>query len=249
MERRKRRGSRRRVVGMVALTALILTGGAVATPLALASDGSGSGSGSDSGVASFWQRWRDTRDNDGCADVELVFARGTGEPQGLGVVGAPLAKALRSALPGKTVNAYAVVYAAEASQASAGPGATEMSKHIVSVAASCPNTRFVIGGYSQGATVTDIAIGIRTGVTRGTPIPANLADRVAAVVVYGNPLGMAGRTIAESSPVYGPKAKEFCNTGDPVCGGGGNFAAHLRYPTNGTVGQGAAFAAARISGS
>ncbi|GHF22966.1 hypothetical protein GCM10017786_66310 [Amycolatopsis deserti] len=37
-----------------------------------------------------------------------------------------------------------------------------MSNHIKSTAAACPGTKFAIGGYSQGASVTDIAIGIRT---------------------------------------------------------------------------------------
>lgn len=205
--------------------------------------GSGSGTGNGGGTGG-------SGSSGGCADVEVVFARGTGEAQGLGVLGTPLVSAIRSALPGVSVTSYAVVYAAEASQASAGPGATDMTRHVTSVAAACPNTRFVLGGYSQGATVTDIAIGITgVGSTAGSAIPAELAPRVAAVVVYGNPLGMMRRTIAAASPTYGPKAKEFCNTGDPVCGAGSNMAAHLTYRTNGTVDEGARFAAGKIKGS
>ncbi|MEU8660543.1 cutinase family protein [Actinoplanes philippinensis] len=69
---------------------------------------------------------------------------------------------------------------------------------------------------------------------------------MSAVVVFGNPLGLQRRTIAGSSAEFGPKAKEFCNNGDPVCGGGNNFAAHLAYPRNGTVQQAAEFAAGKI---
>jgi cutinase len=69
------------------------------------------------------------------------------------------------------VSSSAVAYAAAASQAGAGPGATDMTNQLTEVAADCPGTRFVVGGYSQGATVTSIALGIRTGVSRGTPIP------------------------------------------------------------------------------
>lgn len=184
----------------------------------------------------------------GCSDVEVVFARGTGERAGLGVLGTPLVRAIQAELPGRTVSSYAVDYAANSAQTSAGPGATDMTRRVVARAAACPGTRFVIGGYSQGATVTDIAIGIRTGTTTGEAIPANLSGRVAAVVVYGNPLGLTGRTIAQASPTYGPKAKEFCNAGDPVCQrGGGSFAAHLTYATNGTVTEGARFAAALVN--
>ena len=182
-----------------------------------------------------------------CTDVDIVFARGTGEPQGLGIVGGPFVSSLTSALGGRTVSSYAVNYAANSSQSSAGPGATDMSNHISSVAAACPGTRFVIGGYSQGATVTSIAVGIRTGTSSGTPIPAALAPRVAAVVVFGNPLGISRQTIATASPVYGPKSRDYCNNGDPVCGGGFNFAAHLTYASNGSTTQGAQFAAGLVN--
>ncbi|WP_157519191.1 cutinase family protein [Modestobacter sp. Leaf380] len=184
-----------------------------------------------------------------CADVDVVFARGTGETPGLGITGRPFVSALTSQLGDRTVSSYAVDYAANTAQTSAGPGATDMSRHISQVAAECPGTRFVIGGYSQGATVTDIAVGIRTGTTTGTPIPAALADRVAAVVVFGNPLGLSGgRTIATSSTTYGPRSVDYCNSSDSVCGsqpktGTGG---HLSYAGNGATTAGAGFAAARV---
>ncbi|UZN02850.1 cutinase family protein [Cellulomonas sp. S1-8] len=184
-----------------------------------------------------------------CPDVELVFARGTGEAAGLGIVGRPLERALAAELPGRSVVATAVDYAASSSQASAGPGSGDMVAKVQARAAACPATQFVLGGYSQGATVTDLALGIRTGVTAGTALPADLAPRVAAVVVYGNPLGLSRRTIAQAAPTFAARAVEFCNSGDPVCeSGGGRFSAHLTYATNGTVTQGAQFAA-RLIGS
>src|SRR6266851_1231505 len=110
-----------------------------------------------------------------CPDVNVVFARGTGELPGLGMVGTPFANALSADLPGKTVTDYAVNYAADIAQTSAGP-------------------MFVIGGYSQGASVTDIAIGIQTILGAGTTISAALAARIPAVVAFGNPLRLTGQT-------------------------------------------------------
>lgn len=185
-----------------------------------------------------------------CPDVELVFARGTGEAAGLGIVGRPLERALAAELPSRTVVATAVDYAASSSQASAGPGSGDMVAKVRARAAACPGTQFVLGGYSQGATVTDLALGIRTGVTSGTALPDDVAARVAAVVVYGNPLGLTRRTIAQAAPAFATRAVEFCNDGDPVCEpGGGRFAAHLTYATNGTVTDGARFAASLIGAS
>ncbi|MDQ1033786.1 hypothetical protein QFZ75_000202 [Streptomyces sp. V3I8] len=122
-----------------------------------------------------------------------------------------------------------------------------MTDHVRSVAANCPDTSFVLGGYSQGASVTDIALGIRTTLGSGRSIPADLAPRVKAVVVFGNPLRLSGRTIDSASPLFGPKAKEFCNTGDPVCGNGRNTTAHLTYHVNGSVQTGARFAVDKIN--
>jgi cutinase len=256
MRRRRVKASRARRLVLVGVSAVVVAAGAVVTPQAFA----GTSSAATAERGSFLQRLRERfADRDatgggnqgaanpaGCDDVELVFARGTGEPQGLGIVGRPLAQALTAGLRGQSVGSFAVVYDAASNQRSAGPGATNMTEHIEQVAAKCPQTEFVIGGYSQGATVTDIAIGIRGVGTAGKAIPANLRDRVAAVVVFGNPLGIRRQTIAQASPEFGDRAVEFCNTGDPVCGGGNNFAAHLAYPRNGTVQRGADFAVQKL---
>ncbi|MCK9902356.1 cutinase family protein [Frankia sp. Cpl3] len=178
--------------------------------------------------------------------MDIVFARGSGEAPGLGITGTPFVNSLRQNLTGKSVSSYAVNYAADVAQTSAGPGATDMTRHVVSVAASCPNTKFVLGGYSQGGSVTDISIGIPTLLGSGQTIPTNLAPRVAAVVVFGNPLALYGQRITTVSPLYGPKAKEYCNLGDPVCAGGFNIYAHLTYGFDGSTANGATFAATRV---
>ncbi|KAE8970020.1 hypothetical protein PR003_g14809 [Phytophthora rubi] len=182
-----------------------------------------------------------------CSDVHVVFARGSGEMQGLGLCGEPLVSGITSNLGGMSVSSYAVNYAASMDQSSAGPGATDMTNHVVSVAQECPNTAFVLGGYSQGASVTSIAIGIKTMLGSGDSIPENLAPRIKAVVTFGNPLKMMGQTIESSSQTYGPKAVEFCGQGDPVCGGGFNFMAHMSYPMD-SVPAAAEKAAALVKG-
>ncbi|KAE8998688.1 hypothetical protein PR001_g19257 [Phytophthora rubi] len=183
-----------------------------------------------------------------CSDVHVVFARGSGELPGLGTAGQPLVSGIASNLGGMSVSSYAVKFLAAYDQTSAGPGATDMTNHVVSVAQECPNTVFVLGGYSQGASVTDIAIGIKTTLGSGNVIPESLAPRIKAIVTFGNPLKLFGQTIASSSPLYGPKAIEFCNQGDPVCAAGFNMMAHLMYPTDGSVTTAAQKAAALVKG-
>jgi cutinase len=181
-----------------------------------------------------------------CPDVNVVFARGSLEAPGLGIVGTPFASAVGADLPNMTVTDYPVNYAADVAQDSAGPGATDMSEHIISMAAQCPDTRFIIGGYSQGASVTDIALGIQTVLGTGTTIPASIAPRVDAIVTFGNPLRESGQTIASASPANASKSDDFCNQGDPVCANGINILEHVAYATNGDATQGAQFAASKV---
>jgi cutinase len=181
-----------------------------------------------------------------CPDVDVVFARGTNEAPGLGSVGGAFAGEITAALPGETVADYAVDYPANITQLDAGEGADDMSEHVIAVAAQCPDTLFVLGGYSQGAIVTDIAVGIPTLLYFGATIPTSLAPRVAAVVTFGNPIHLTGSSPAEDSPAYAAKWDDFCADGDPVCAGGLDFSAHLTYVSSGDAAAGAIYAAVQV---
>lgn len=66
----------------------------------------------------------------GCPDVELVFARGTFEPSGLGRFGEALASSLRSRLPGRTVASYAVQYPASLDFGRAADGVADATRYM-----------------------------------------------------------------------------------------------------------------------
>src|ERR1700722_9654436 len=92
-----------------------------------------------------------------CPDVEVTFARATTEPPGVGVVGREFVDALRSQVGGRSVGIYPVNYPASADFApSANAGGVDANAHVESMAASCPNTKLVLGGYSQGAVAIDL---------------------------------------------------------------------------------------------
>src|SRR6476659_4334907 len=93
---------------------------------------------------------------DDCPDIEVVFARGTNDAPGLGNVGDAFVGALRSKVGGRSVGAYAVNYPAHFDFLAAADGANDMSAHIQFMVDNCPNTRLVLGGYSQGAAVVDV---------------------------------------------------------------------------------------------
>ena len=77
--------------------------------------------------------------DDDCPDVDVVFARGTDEPPGVGDVGQAFIDALTSDLGGKSVGVYAVNYPATKNVLHAAAGANDAVAHMEWSAANCPN--------------------------------------------------------------------------------------------------------------
>jgi len=178
---------------------------------------------------------------DGCPDVEVVFARGTSEPPGLGRVGDGLVGALRGQTS-RSVGAYAVNYPASYDFGRAADGANDASGHVMWMVENCPGTRLVLGGYSQGAAIIDIVAAAPVpGFGFTAPLPAEAADHVAAIAVFGNPSNKLGQPLT-NSPAYGFKTIDLCTDGDPICSPGRNFSAHSSY-TPGMTNQAASFVA------
>ncbi len=184
---------------------------------------------------------------DGCKDIEVVFARGTSEPAGLGRVGTALVDSLRPLVKGKSIGTYAVKYPATWDFRGVATGANDASARVQSTAANCPATKIVLGGYSQGAAVIDV---ITTSPVAGlgfkAPMPRAVAENIAAVTVFGNPSTRIGQPLTMMSPLYGAKTADLCNTKDPICSQGNDFNSHTRYPESGLVGLGAQWVAKHV---
>jgi cutinase len=178
-----------------------------------------------------------------CSDVEVIFARGTGEAPGVGGNGQAFVDSLRAQAGGKSVSVYAVNYPASQDYAnSIAAGTGDASAHAQSTAADCPNTRILLGGYSQGAAVVD---------SMTETMPPEVADHVAAVAVLGNPksayaASLAGGPLPAISPLYTTKTIDLCVQDDPFCSEGGNWLAHDFYGFTGLTAKAAAFAAERV---
>ena len=173
---------------------------------------------------------------DDCPDIEVVFARGTNDSPGLGNVGGAFVDALRGKVGGRSVGAYAVNYPASFDFLAAAGGANDASAHIQYMVDNCPNTRLVLGGYSQGAAVIDVISAVPIpAVGFNNPLPPNVPDHVAAIAVFGNPSAKLGLPLTVS-PVWRGRAIDLCNADDAVCQTDGeNMAAHRAYaggPTN-----------------
>jgi cutinase len=199
--------------------------------------------------------------DDSCPAVEVVFARGTNEAPGVGATGQSFVDALTARLPGKTVDVYGVNYPASMNFGQAADGIVDASNKIQSIAASCPSTQIVLGGYSQGAavagyTTTDsvpAGFDLPAGITG--PMPPAVTPHVAAVVLFGTPDAWIMNLLDRSAPPitigqsYIAKTLQLCATGDPVCFPGGlDRSAHSSYKNNGMADQAADFAVGQLKG-
>lgn len=184
-----------------------------------------------------------------CADAEVIFARGTDEPPGLGRVGDAFVDSLRRQAGGMNIDTYAVNYKAGKLQLHGGNGADDAISHIKSTVSSCPDTKIVLGGFSQGASVIDIVAGVPMGgITWGNSLPPQYADNVAAVATFGNVAGRTGGALPTQSALLGSKAIDLCNPGDPIChaGPGNEWSGHTEGYVPGYTDQAAAFVAAKL---
>ena len=194
-----------------------------------------------------------------CPDVDVVFGRGTGEPAGVGRVGQAFIDALQSQIPGKTVTSYAVNYPASYDFLAAQDGAVDATQHIRTMVQQCPNTRIVLGGYSQGAAVVDELIGLPPlgnkvaalgdkfgGVGTAASLSGDLANSVAAIAVFGNPATKFSNPATSADAPYGARAIDLCKDGDPICSRGRNPFAHDGYETSPFMPQAAGFVAGLV---
>ncbi|RDW65160.1 hypothetical protein BP5796_09852 [Coleophoma crateriformis] len=152
-----------------------------------------------------------------CKAYTLLFARGTGDPNtsasaaNMGsVVGPGLQTAVQNALGANAVNIQGVNYPADASGITAelsgsGPGSVGMTQLATAALASCPQTRIILGGYSQGGEVVHNAV---------TQLKTQ-QSAIVAVVTFGDPYKGSKLTGVDST-----KWRSFCGSGDGVCGTG-----------------------------
>jgi hypothetical protein len=212
-----------------------------------------------------------------CPDVEVVFARGTAEPPGVGGVGQAFVESLRSQAGDRSVGVYGVDYAASGDFPPPGNlqaglqflstvvnGIYDARDRIEFMAANCPNTRMVIGGYSQGAAlagfVTSAAVPEEVPAEyvqyipfAPKPMPPQVANHVAAVALFGKPSDqfLNGYRVPpiRIGPLYAPKTIDLCAPGDDICNGvpgGQPGIAHIMYGMNGMTNDAAAFVASRL---
>jgi cutinase len=192
-----------------------------------------------------------------CPDVQVVFARGTGEAPGVGPTGQAFVDALHQRVGGKSFDVYPVNYPASDQWDTGMDGIRDAGAHVVSMAHDCPNTQMVLGGYSQGAAVMGFVTSavVPDGYDPATvpkPMAPDVANHVSSVVLFGMPnvraMNFLGQPPVVIGPLYDAKTVKVCATDDPVCSDGLNFAAHDTYADDGAwIDKGVTFASSHLT--
>ncbi|KAK4623980.1 Carboxylesterase Culp1 [Fulvia fulva] len=185
-----------------------------------------------------------------CNDYTLINARGTGELQGESIGFRTMIDQVLAAVPNGSI--YNVVYPAapDITQQTTSIGSSDIARFIQTGLSSCPQQRYVLLGYSQGATVVNRAL-------QAFPPTSRQGQAISAVVQIGNPYhlpdrrgnvddmcgtstaGASGALLATSDYEvpegwYGTgRVRDICYEGDGVCMGfdAGNVfsGSHLFY--------------------
>ncbi|MES9538301.1 cutinase family protein [Actinomadura sp. NPDC000600] len=204
-----------------------------------------------------------------CKPVSIVSARGTFEPQSGSWLQKPIGDKIAAALPGRTKYTELEYPAAPNFDTSPEAGVTALVKLLNDEAAACPDQRYVLIGYSQGAQVTGDSLvppADRLAGKDAGEVSAAVPGKIAAILLYGDPRFVAGEPYNAGTPepgksgdkprtkgelaAYADRMKDYCAKDDFVCQGStGNAIAHLTYFFNGMNDQGAQFAVQQVQNS
>ena len=186
----------------------------------------------------------------GCAQVSIITARASTEAAGEGVTGALVTQVVNSSA--QTVSRASVSYPATLNNyaSSSLQGINALKTQLTNLVNSCPNTKVVLMGYSQGAHVVLDVLGGGQGGSLGTataPISTSIGSHVIAVATYGDPRHVPNQSFNAGTSTrngrfprsatqlnvlnanYASKIRAWCDANDTFCDGGSSLNVHLTY--------------------
>ncbi|KAI2464827.1 carbohydrate esterase family 5 protein [Annulohypoxylon bovei var. microspora] len=152
-----------------------------------------------------------------CADLAVIFARGTFDEGNLGPwVGGPFHDALagqssgiKIAMQGVSTNDYSADLAGYVIEGGSDSCAKGLGSAVQTYNSHCPNSKIAVWGWSQGALCAHKSMGEL----------GNAAANVIALGVFGDPVGIWQDTISYPEIPQGTALLSYCEktTPDPLC--------------------------------
>ncbi|TDZ28940.1 Acetylxylan esterase 2 [Colletotrichum spinosum] len=184
-----------------------------------------------------------------CAPVNIIVARGSLEAQGAGLLG-NIANKSAAQIPGAVVTPLIYPAQLDPYPPSVSAGVANMTNLLNQQIQACPQTKIVLMGYSQGAQVSlDTLCGTADGPNfNATQAQApTIGMKIAAIVTFGDPTSIANQTFqrgtAKKDGIFPrrdfsscsgltSRIASFCDETDLFCASGQNLTVHLSYFQN-----------------
>ncbi|KAK7416745.1 hypothetical protein QQZ08_011886 [Neonectria magnoliae] len=181
--------------------------------------------------------------------VHVIVARASQEAPGPGMIG-PVAAMVLERIPASDMIPLDYPALLNPYVPSQTAGVANLTKMIQGFVEDCPETKIVLMGYSQGAHVTlDVLCGAsEEGFPNTEPLPSDVTDQIAAVVLMGDPSFTAGQPYnvgtSKGNGIFPRQRPEgcqsvqdrifsVCDAGDVFCEAGSkSLAVHLSYVAN-----------------
>ncbi|MCJ1447755.1 MAG: hypothetical protein MMC23_008266 [Stictis urceolatum] len=184
--------------------------------------------------------------------AHVIVARASNEPAGFGIL-KRVADNITAQIPDS--DSIAVPYPAKITNPAYGDsviqGVSNMTQLVKSYGEKCPDGKMVLLGYSQGAQVVgDTLIGGDysqfKNLDQGPGVEQKLIDQVAAVVLMGDPVNIAGEKFLVGNSTHNGtfprdnaadwvktglagRLRSYCDANDTYCDSGKSLAVHLSY--------------------
>lgn len=203
-----------------------------------------------------------------CLPYLVITARGTGEPH-RGQLLSPVSRAIAEARPDQAVRTDLDYPADTDVNGGASLGVRTLVAMLNLQAQACPEQKFVLLGYSQGAMVVGDALSepaARFVGTKADELRPEAAAAVSAVVFYGDPRFVGAESFNEGSydearngllprPAgaladFADRLRDYCVSDDFICQATTtdlDEAGHVEYFDNGMQQDGAAFAITKLA--
>ncbi|KAM0272546.1 hypothetical protein ACHAQH_008682 [Verticillium albo-atrum] len=191
---------------------------------------------------------RQTGDGNSCPQLHILGAREPTAPEGFGSTQG-VVQLLLDQFPSST--AEAIAYPAEGGDAygrSVTAGIRAVLNQTEAVMTRCPETKFVLVGYSMGAQIIDDAMcggpDPPSLITDMIPMSPEMGNKVVATLWMGNPRffsnspysvgsaklgGFAAREQGFVCATYAERIQSYCDERDPYCSQGSSDLTHQNY--------------------
>jgi hypothetical protein len=186
----------------------------------------------------------------GCAQVSIITARASTEAAGEGITGALVTQVVNASA--QTVSRASVNYPATLNNYanSSLQGINALKTQLTNLVNSCPTTKVVLFGYSQGAHVVGDVLGGGQGGSLGAttaPVSSSVSSHVTAIVTFGDPRhvvngpqfnqgtsrtnGLFPRSATQVNALnaFASRFQAYCDANDEFCASGNSLNVHLTY--------------------